>query len=189
MLCSLMGKQGIQPNVAFQTAIIKQLMQNETVNMGVVMDMLERMKSNPETMPNEQTYSTILAGLYRQRNLDWKQAEAVVEEVKARMQGQKLKLTTRAYTILIKASLDRPGPEGLQHGLAYFRQMKKLNIAFAHSTWYTLLSGLLRRKELELARDSVREMLASGYEPDDRLMELVRRIERAEERVQFGAYV
>ena len=179
MMVHLMEKQGVKPNVATYSAIIDQQMreQNEK-NFHAALRLLQNMEQDPQTQPNEVTYTTILAGMYRGQWLDPRVAEEHRQDIVQRMQSRDIRPNKLTYRILLKACLKYPEPEGLRSALFYYREMVKRRIPMAHETWYILLHGLMDREEWGIANEMVWDMARSGFHPAGALLDLVNTVRK-----------
>ena len=177
-ILQLMRNQGIQPNVAIYTAIINhQLREKNEKNLAAALFMLQTMEQDSSAQPNEVTYSSVLAGLYRDGWLAPEKAEEFRKNIVARMKARGVVFRLPTYHILLKACLDYPYPEGLNHALAYFEDMRR-HTPLVQTTWYILLAGLLQRGEWAIAEEYVKEMKNSDVSPSASTMQLVRQIRR-----------
>lgn len=171
-ILQLMRNQGIQPNVAIYTAIInQQLREKNEKNLAAALFMLQTMEQDSSAQPNEVTYSTVLAGLYRDGWLAPEKAEEFRKNIVARMKARGVVFRLPTYHILLKACLDYPHPEGLNHALAYFEDMRR-HTPLVQTTWYILLAGLLQRGEWAIAEEYVKEMKNSDISPSASTMQL-----------------
>jgi len=179
MLLSIMRKQGVQPNVATFSAIIDhQMGERSENNLRVAVRILHQMEQDESTLPNEVTYTSILAGLYRGQWLAVEKAEEWRKDIVGRMERRGVNLNLPMYHTLIKACLEYPNPEGLQHALGYYREMVRRKIPLNQTTWYILLAGLLHRGEWSVANEVIKDMFMSGIQPVGALSELVGKIRR-----------
>ncbi|KAG5221612.1 pentatricopeptide repeat-containing protein [Salix suchowensis] len=151
LMIALMRKQGVEPNVAIYSAIMDQQLREQTVEaLHTAMRLLQRMELDPTSQPNEVTYTSFLAGIYRGSWLPPAVAEDWRRNIVDRMKRRGIKLNRVTYHILLKACLEYPEPEGVETAMIYYREMVKQKIHIISITWYILLSGLLRRGELGL---------------------------------------
>ncbi|RDB29119.1 hypothetical protein Hypma_015641 [Hypsizygus marmoreus] len=179
MVLSIMQKQGVQPNVATYSAIIdNQIREGTESNLRAALRMLHKMEQDPVIQPNDVTYTSILAGLYRGRWLTPEKAEEWRNDIVERMTKRGIKLNLPAYHILLKSCLEYPSPKGLENALAYYHEMVRRKMPLVHSTWFILLSGLLERDELTLAEEVIKDMFLTGAQPGGAVLELVSRIRR-----------
>ncbi|KAG5653595.1 hypothetical protein H0H81_012102 [Sphagnurus paluster] len=179
LVMDIMRKQGVQPNVATYTAIIDhQIRERTEENLEAVMRILEKMEKDPNAQPNEITYTSILAGLYRGQWLEPTKVEQWRQEIIARMKKRGVEFNTTTYHILIKACLEYPRPEGLTNGLSYYQDMRHRKFTLTHTTWYLLLLGLLRRGDWAVADEIVKDMFYSGHQPTGAVKDLVGKIRR-----------
>ena len=191
MMLRLMRRQGVQPNVATYSAIIDQQMrERDERNLRAAMHMLQQMEQDPNAQPNEVTYTSILAGIYRGQWLPPSAAEEWRRDIVERMKKRGVKLNRVTYHILFKACLEYEQPEGLQHALVYYREMVRRKIPMVQTTWYILLAGLLQRGEWGVANEIVSDMFKSGTQPGVGVLELVSRIrKRTKQRIRPGPRV
>ena len=188
LLFTIMRKQGIEPNVATYSSIIDhQMRQNDEKSFGAALRILQLMEQDPTLQPNEVTYTSILAGLFRCRWLAPEESRQWRTEILGRMKKRGIELNAMTYHILIKASLSYPHPEGLEEALSYYRDMRHRKIPYNHTTWHTLLTGLRRRGEWEVADEIIKDMYISGTQPSGGLLGLVYKIKRRE-RVEEAKY-
>lgn len=179
MMLGLMRKQGVQPNVATFSAIIDQQMrQQDEKSLLAVMRMLQQMEQDPMIHPNDVTYTSILAGLYRDSWLPAERAEDLRVDIVGRMKARDIKLNLATYHTLIRACMDYDRPEGLQNALGYYHDMRRRKMPFVHTTWYILLAGLIQRGEWGHADELVRDMHVSGFKPVGSVLQLVSRIRK-----------
>ncbi|GLB36039.1 putative PPR repeat family protein [Lyophyllum shimeji] len=177
IMFDIMRKHGIEPNVATYSAIIDhQMRERNERNLEAAMRMLQTMEQDPDLQPNEITYTSILAGLYRGEWLAPEKAEEWRKEIVGRMRQRGVEFTLTTYHILIKACLEYSQPEGLVNALAYYRRMRQRKIPLIHTTWYILLLGLLRRGEWAVAEEIINDMYSSGHQPTGATLDLVRKI-------------
>lgn len=179
LLLSIMRKQGVQPNVAiFSTIIDHQMREGTEQNLRAAMRLLHEMEQDDSTKPNEITYASILTGLYRGSWLSVESAEEWRKEITKRMERDGLDLTLPTYHILIRACLEYPHPEGLQHALGYYREMARRRVPLVQTTWYILLAGLLQRGEWGVGNEIISDMFMSGIQPRGSLLQLVGKIRK-----------
>jgi pentatricopeptide repeat protein len=179
MMLDIMQKQGVQPNVATYSAIIDhQMREKNEKNLQAAMRMLHSMEQDPNLQPNEVTYTSILAGLYRGHWLPVEKAEEWRLDVVERMKQHGIRFKLPTYHILIKACLEYPHPEGLQSALRYYQEMAESKVPLVNTTWYILLAGLLQRGEWKVADEIVKDMFLTDIRPSGALLELVSRIKR-----------
>ncbi|KAJ8702463.1 hypothetical protein PTI98_001174 [Pleurotus ostreatus] len=174
LMIALMRKQGVEPNVAIYSAIMDQQLREQTVEaLHTAMRLLQRMELDPTSQPNEVTYTSFLAGIYRGSWLPPAVAEDWRRNIVDRMKRRGIKLNRVTYHILLKACLEYPEPEGVETAMVYYREMVKQKIHIISITWYILLSGLLRRGELVAANEILADMARSGVQPTGAVAELV----------------
>ncbi|KAL0951345.1 hypothetical protein HGRIS_008049 [Hohenbuehelia grisea] len=178
---NLMRKNGVTPNVAIYSAIMHhQLQQQNIESLRAAMSLLQKMELDPDAQPNEVTYTSFLAGLHRGSWLPQPIAEDWRQNIVGRMRRRKIVPNRVTYHILLKACLENPAPEGLQHALQHLEDMQKEKITPTSKTWYILLSGLLHRQDWAVADELVKNMYSTGFQPLGSLYELVGRIRRRE---------
>ncbi|KAJ7492731.1 hypothetical protein FB451DRAFT_1219415 [Mycena latifolia] len=179
MVIGMMRKQGIRPGVATYSAIIDSQMREQTVpHLRAAMRLLDEMEKEPEVIPNEITYTSILAALYRGNWLPEDEAEMYVRDIVERMKKRDVKLKPGGYNILIKACLTSEDPRGLHNALEFYREMVRNNVPRVADTWYILLAGLISREEWQVAQEVINEMVASGVRPEGSVLRLVNKIRR-----------
>ncbi|KAJ6604539.1 hypothetical protein DFH09DRAFT_1123040 [Mycena vulgaris] len=179
MVSKIMRSQGVVANVAIFTAIINSQMAKQTIrDLQAAMHLLDEMEKDPDSLPNEVTYTSILTGLYRGAWLTTDGIEMYTRDIAARMKKRKIKFQLAGYNILIKGCLLSEQPTGLEKALGYYREMVRNNVTPVDDTWYILLAGLLTRDELKLAEEIVNEMFASGARPGASVLRLVGKIRR-----------
>ncbi|KAK7064318.1 pentatricopeptide repeat-containing protein, mitochondrial [Favolaschia claudopus] len=177
MVVNIMRKQGVKANVATYGAIIQWQMEEQTVeHLRAALALLDEMEKDAEVKPNEITYTSVLAGLYRGSWLSGEQLAWYKEDIKARMKKMNVTLRAGGYNILIRGCLREPN--GLEDALGYFREMRRNRVTLSEDTWYILLSGLLGREEWEVAREIVDEMFSSGAQPGERVLRLANKIRK-----------
>ncbi|KAJ7487478.1 hypothetical protein B0H11DRAFT_1721033 [Mycena galericulata] len=178
MVLGIMRKQGVQASVAIYSAIIDSQMREQTVqHLQAGMRILDEMEKDPRMSPNEITYTSILAGLYRGAWLSADQVEIYRKDIVTRMKRRKIKFKSAGYNILIRTCLASEEPSRLESALAFYRELQR-QYTPNEDTWYILLAGLLGRGEWQLAREIVEEMLASGVRPKNSVLRLVNKIRR-----------
>ncbi|KAF8640748.1 hypothetical protein AX17_000399 [Amanita inopinata Kibby_2008] len=179
VILKLMRKQGIEPNVATYSAVIDyQIREGDERNIRAALLMLQQMELDPRNYPNEVTYTSVLAGIYRDHRLPPEKVEEWREDIVRRMKRRGIKFGLPAYHILLKACLKNPQSGGLQNAMEYYHEMKKRRIRLAQSTWYILLAGLLQREEWTVADEVVKDMYKAGVQPSGSVLELVSRIRK-----------
>jgi len=178
-ILNLMRKQGIQPNVATYSAIIDHQMREQSeVNLRAVISILDKMEQEESTRPNEVTYTSILAGLYRGLWIPRETADLIRKDLVARMRRFNIAFRLPTYHILIRAALESPDPKGYLDALSWVREMEEQGIPLTNSTWYILFAGLMYRELWGVAKEMVAKMYQSGHEPTPRLDKLVQDIIR-----------
>ncbi|KAJ7275157.1 hypothetical protein B0H12DRAFT_1085994 [Mycena haematopus] len=171
MVMNIMRKQGVEASVATYSAIIQSQMEERSIlHLESTMRLLDEMEKDPRVAPNEITYTSILAGLYRGSWLSEEQIAWYKRDIRARMKKKNVSFKTSGYNILIRASLKKRG--GLEDALEFYREMALNKVPRNDDTWYIMLSGLLNHEEWEVARVIVDEMLASGAQPVERVLRL-----------------
>jgi pentatricopeptide repeat protein len=177
MVLRVMRQQNVEPNEFIFTSIIKeQMISGGEDGYGMAMRILQRMEDHELHQPSEVTYTTILAGIVRARYLTANQKEEESRKTIDRMQTRGIKLTERAYNILIDACLNSDGVDATTLALTYFHDMQQQRLAIQDDTWVVLLSGLIRKEQWDLAREVSRAVVALKQRPDrtlDRLVSLV----------------
>jgi pentatricopeptide repeat protein len=178
MLLSIMRKQRVQPNVVtFSSIIDQQMRERSEKNLQAAVRILHQMEQDGVTPPNAVTYTSILAGLYRGQWLSVEKAEEWRKDIVKRMERRGVDFNLPTYHILIKACLEYPHPEGLQHALGYYREMVRRGV-LVQTTWYIMLSGMLQRGEWAVANEIITDMFRSGIQPGGPLLELVAKIRK-----------
>jgi pentatricopeptide repeat protein len=179
MMIGLMQKQGIRPNTATYSAIIdRQLREQNSKNFEAALGILNTMEQDPYSQPNEITYTTILAGIYRGGWLEPAIAEEYRQNILQRMKKRDIQFNKTTYHILLKACLEYPEPKGLENALGYYREMVLRQIPMGRDTWYLLLNGLIRRGEWTTANEMVETLMRSKVQPPAGIMGLVNKIRR-----------
>ncbi|KAJ6574997.1 hypothetical protein B0H19DRAFT_1126711 [Mycena capillaripes] len=174
MVLSIMRRQGVQASVATYSAIIQSQMQERSVpHLKAAMHLLNEMEMDRDVTPNEITYTSILAGLYRGKWLSAEQIEMYKQDIMARMKRKKISLKTGGYNILIKACLTSGEPKGLEDALAFCSEMARHEIPRTDDTWYIMLAGLIDRGEWRLAREIADEMFSSGARPGNSVLHII----------------
>lgn len=162
----VMKTMGIELNVATYSAIIDAQVRSGTyAGIQTAWELLQKMESNVSAPPNEITYTSFLAGVHRSKELSTEQITSVVQDITRKMETRGVRIKRGAYHILMKACLENPSPDGLNHFMGYYNTMKRKHIAFSHDTWFVILRGLLARDEWALASEMVDEMLSSNFYP------------------------
>ncbi|KAI1793855.1 hypothetical protein LXA43DRAFT_178003 [Ganoderma leucocontextum] len=162
VMVNFMKKHGISPDTTSLTAIIhRQLREATPESFKIAMDLLGKMERNEyeNAEPNAITYTSVLTAINRGRWLDRKVAEEHTRRIWERMRERGIRPQRTTYNVLIRASLSNREPEGLQNGMAYYRDMIAQRVHMGNETWYILLRGLIGRRELGLAREVVQDML------------------------------
>ncbi|KAG6832310.1 hypothetical protein H0H92_003543 [Tricholoma furcatifolium] len=178
LMINMMKQQGIQPNVATYSSVIDHLMKTPTVeNLEVVMRLLQRMEEDTATQPNVKTYTSILAGLHRIEGEGSTRMDGWRREILVEMKKRRVEFNQATYHILIGACLKNPRSEGLDRALWYYRELRRRKLT-NETTWYVLLLGLARRGDLEVAKEIIGDMLASGHQPSGAVHRLVLKISR-----------
>ena len=162
----IMKTMGVELNVATYSAIIDaQVREGTYAGIQTAWELLQKMESNASAQPNEITYTSFLAGVHRSKELSGEQIMGIASEISKKMDKRGVRTRRGAYHILMKACLENPSPDGLNHFMWYFNTMRKKHMAFSHDTWYVILKGLLRRDEWALASEMVDVMLSSNFTP------------------------
>ncbi|KAJ7630823.1 hypothetical protein FB45DRAFT_916644 [Roridomyces roridus] len=170
---AIMRKQGIRPTVAFYTAVIDAQMREQTVpHLQAAIRLLDEMDKHPKCAPNDVTFTSILAGMYRGSWLSTSQLQTYRSNILTRMKRKKIKIRVHGYNILIKACLTSPEPSGVENALRLYREMKEL-YAPTNDTWFILLASLARRREWQIAEELVNEIRASGAQPSNSILRLM----------------
>ncbi|KAJ7092610.1 hypothetical protein C8R44DRAFT_816126 [Mycena epipterygia] len=181
MVMSIMRNQGVLANVATYSAIIVAQMRERSIpHLHLAMRLLDEMERTPEVTPNEITYTSILAELYRGTWLSADEAKLYREDIVARMKKRNVKFKSAGYNIVIKACLTSEAPTGLEDALGFYRQMVRDNTQATNSTWYILLAGLIGRGEWQVAEEIVKDMFSSGADPKDNVLRLVNKIRQGQ---------
>ncbi|OCH94789.1 hypothetical protein OBBRIDRAFT_747179 [Obba rivulosa] len=181
VVIKLMRRQGLQPNTATLSAIIDNLMKAQTPeSFKAALQLLSKMELNefPDVVPNEVTYTSILASIHRSDWLDPQTAKEYTESIWNKMVLRYVQPSRVTYHVLLKACLDGESAGGTQEALKYFRDMVTRRVHVSGDTWYIILHRLMKRDELELALALLREMEDSGFEPGNALTDLIQRIRR-----------
>ncbi|KAJ6519709.1 hypothetical protein C8R45DRAFT_952448 [Mycena sanguinolenta] len=172
MVINIMRNQGVEASVVTYSAIIQSQMEEQSIlHLKSTMRLLDEMEKDPRVAPNEITYTSILAGLYRGSWLSDEQLAWYKRDIRARMKKNNVNFKASGYNILIKACLRES--RGLEDALEFYREMALKKVPRNDDTWYIMLSGLLNREEWEVARAIVDEMLASGAQPAQRVLRLL----------------
>ncbi|KAF7339561.1 Pentatricopeptide repeat-containing protein, mitochondrial [Mycena sanguinolenta] len=175
MVINIMRNQGVEASVVTYSAIIQSQMEEQSIlHLKSTMRLLDEMEKDPRVAPNEITYTSILAGLYRGSWLTDEQLAWYKRDIRARMKKNNVSFKASGYNILIKACLKEP--RGLEDALEFYREMALNKVPRNDDTWYIMFSGLLNREEWEVARAIVDEMLASGAQPAHRVLRLATKI-------------
>ncbi|KAF9474093.1 hypothetical protein BDN70DRAFT_816277 [Pholiota conissans] len=178
-ILSLMRKQGIQPNVATYSAIIDHQIREQTEeSLAAALNVLDKMEQDESTRPNEVTYTSILAGLYRGSWMSPERAEAVKKEILAKMKQANISLKVPTYHILIRAAVGSENPKGHLDALAMLDEMEKEGLPRTNTVWYILFAGLMQRGLWSVAKVLVDKMESSGHQPSPRVERLVNDIKR-----------
>jgi hypothetical protein len=169
----IMRKQGIKPTAAFYTTIIDTQMREQTIpHLQAAMHLLDEMDRSPSTAPNDVTYTSILAGLYRGQWLSATQLESYRRNILTRMKRKKIKIRLHGYNILLKACLTSGVPSGLENALRLYRELKEQYIP-TNDTRFILLAALIGRKEWQVAEEVANEILSSTVEPSNSVLRLI----------------
>ena len=179
LIADMMKKDGINPGAAVNTTIIDQLLREpDTKNINAAFNILNRMEEERTLAerPNEVTYTTMLTGIYR-----WgagEEVEAYHSDIMRRMGKRGTRFNRATWHILIRASLESPSREGPRYALEHFNRMVRFRIEPDFDTWYIILDGMLRRREIQIANSLLEEMAKRRYEPTGSLVGLIKRIRR-----------
>ena len=175
----LMRKQGVEPNVTTYSAIIDhQMRSDDEKSVRAALLMLRKMELDPHIHPNEVTYTSILGGLHRNKQLPQEKIQEWTKDITQRMKKRGIQLGQPGYHMLIKASLLNSQPEGLGSAMGYYNEMRERRIPMSHTTWYILLAGLLHREEWKVAGEVANDMFKSGTQPAGSVLELVSKIRK-----------
>ncbi|KAJ7125693.1 hypothetical protein C8R43DRAFT_1030033 [Mycena crocata] len=178
MVVGMMRKQGVKANMVTYSAIIDSQLRDGHLQAALsLLDEMEK-ETDPDVVPNEITYTSILAGLYRVRLLTADQVEMYKQDILGRMKKRRIKLKTSGYNILLKATLSCEEPRGLDDGLKFYQEMVRQKIKPVNNTWYILLAGLAGRGEWQIAREIADEMFSSGAVPSNSVLRLVSKIRK-----------
>jgi pentatricopeptide repeat protein len=175
MIFSLMQKQGVQPNMAIYTSLLKHQLGNGEIGLKGAMELLKQMEGIPNAQPNCITYATIIAALGRRGGNDPQIAEwkkYIVERVESRG----IQMNARAYNVLITECLTRPSSDGIQAALAYYREMQDRRVPITHGTWYMLLSTMIHKQEWGLAGKITEDIYKCWYKPSPSLLHLIKQV-------------
>jgi pentatricopeptide repeat protein len=176
-ILNLMRKQGIQPNVRTYRAIIDHQMRAQTQeSLQAALLMLDKMEQDANIKPNEEIYTSILTGLYRDDWLNYQKADELRKRIVLRMRKMQIKFGRRTYHILMKACLKSSDPSGYRDALAIIEEMQRQGTPRNHGTWFLLLTGLMGLGKWDVAQEMVSRMFLSGHEPSESIRALVREI-------------
>jgi len=179
LIIGIMKKHGIERNATVNTAIIDQILQTpDPQKLKAAISILTRMESEEsiKAQPNEVTYTTILAGLYRGDWLSKDEMEAYRRDILRRMHDRDVRANRTTYHILFKACFESPTREGYTYALSHYNDMLRQRIVPNFDTWYILLEGLHRKGQVQIANDMADEMIGKWYEPSGALRRLVHQI-------------
>jgi len=182
-LLKTMETMGIKPTVAIYSSIINFLVrQPGTENLRNAMLLLQQMEKEPDenVRPNAITYTSFLAGIFRNPSVPEHAAKMYANELFSRMRLKGIPANSATYHYLIKACLQNPEAHSLMQALNFYREMQKRGLRITNRTRYVLLHGLLGRKYYVVAKNLVGEMEQSGVKMDESLNKLIYRIQRAE---------
>lgn len=178
-ILSLMRKQGIKPNVATYSAIIDHQLRQETEeSLTAALNILDKMEQEEDTMPNEVTFTSILAGIYRNPGISRERAEDVKADIIRRMRRAHISFRVPTYHILIRAALDSKAPEGYLDAISLLDDMERQGHPRTNTVWYILFAGLMYREQWDVARIMVEKMEQSGHETSPRVQKLVNDIKQ-----------
>ena len=183
LILDMMKKDNMNPGAAVNTTIIDNLLREpDAKNIKAAFNILNRMEGErtPAERPNEVTYTTMLTGIYRWGSS--REAEDHRSDVLRRMGGRGVEFNRATCHILIRASLESPSREGPRYALDHFNRMIDLKIEPDFDTWYIILDGMLRRREIRIANELLVEMGRLGYQPSGPLSGLIARIRRSSRR-------
>lgn len=179
LILDMMKKDDINPGAAVNTKIIDQLLQEpDARNIKAAFNILNRMEGErtPAERPNEVTYTTMLTGIYRWGSGE--ETETYRSDILRRMGKRGVQFNRATCHILIRAALESSSREGARYALDHFNRMVRLKIEPDFDTWYIILDGMLRRREIRVAKDLLDEMARRRYEPTGALSVMVNRIRR-----------
>lgn len=173
-ILSLMRKQGVKPNVATYSAIIEDQMRHQTEeSLLAAFNILDKMEEDDSTMPNEVTFTSVLAGIYRNQAISRDRAEELKSDIMARMKRARISMKVPTYHILIRAALDSQDPKGHLDALALLGDMERQGLPRTNTVWYILFAGLMYREQWGVAKVMVEKMEQSGHQPSPRVLRLV----------------
>lgn len=187
IMFGLMKKQGIQPNVAMYTSIIGHQVKQQTMSdFQAALDILQKMEQDESgtIQPNEITYTTFLTGTLRVGWLEAATAEEWIKDITERMRRRNITPKRATYHLLFRACLDNPEHRGVQNALWYYRDMMERRVVPDNSTWYILISGLMRRGERELAMELVDDVGRAGFVPSASLYNLMSEVKGGKRRLE-----
>jgi pentatricopeptide repeat protein len=174
----LLKSEGITANVATYSAVIDSLMrENDEQSLKGALDWLTKMEQNPYAQPNDVTYTTVLAGIYRASWLDKHFKDECLANIRERMRKRGVRPNRATYHILIRASLGNHTQQGLQDALILYREMQK-RVGLENDSWYVMLHGLVERGEWGAAKEVAGDLRRSGLQPKGNVMEVIRRIDQ-----------
>lgn len=187
LMLNAMKKQGVEPNVATFTAIIRSAMEErDEDHLKACLDILQTMENDgrKDMQPTVATYSTLITGIVRGGFLSDALEDEYVQAMLKRMAQRDVHPNSALYNTLISTALQRESSGTLERALGYYREMRRRRI-MTLSSWYILIHGLMQQHELGLAGEVVGDLLNSGIVLPmslQRLVMLVRTELRAEAR-------
>ncbi|EKM61223.1 uncharacterized protein PHACADRAFT_247697 [Phanerochaete carnosa HHB-10118-sp] len=163
---TLMKTFGVQLNIVTYTTIISHFVKEESdAGLEAALELLRMMEAEEDESlhPNAVTYTTILSAIHRRQHwLNRQTQEEYVRHLTDRMKKRDLMHSKVTYNMLIKACLENPNPDGVQHALKYYREMVRNNVPIREDTRFLLLKGLARRGAWDEADTIVEEIENSG---------------------------
>jgi pentatricopeptide repeat protein len=178
-LLSIMRKCGIEENIATYSALIDHQVREGTARgISAAFDLLSRMENTSNARPNEITYTSILLGVHRCKELDRDTVNSMTKSIIQKLLDRRMTIKRGTCQVILKAFIDNPSPEGLSSAIDFYQFALKRNVQFGRSTWITLLHGLTKRNEWDAAHGVVQDMLKLGVVPTSGLGGLVERVLR-----------
>ena len=166
LVLNCMAEQGVQANHAIYTAMINhQLSFKDEGHLRAAFLLLDEMESNPHLQPNNITYTSFLTHLFKDDWLDPWARDQYRGSIILRMKKRNVMFSLPDYHILLRACFDDQGPTSLQRALGYYQEIKARNIPMVGATYYIMLAGLIQRGAWMEAKEVVRDIEASGFEP------------------------
>lgn len=176
---AIMKGYGIDGNVATFSALIDHQVREGTADgIRAANDILSKMENSKTARPNDITYTSLLMGLHRCKGLDSRTVISMTKDIIERMDAQQLTTKRGTCQVILKTFLENDSPEGLNSAVEFYHSALKRGVSFGWDTWHIILNGLVRRKEWDIARGVVQDMLQTGFEPKGGLKELANRIIR-----------